>query len=76
MIRVATVLLLGRWVDLVLMVFPATLDGPPVLGIWEIAAVICAASIAICLVDRAFRAAGPVPNNDPYLEESLSYHAG
>ena len=76
MVRVAAVLLLGRWVDLVLMVFPTTLEGTPVVGLWEIAAVVCATSIAICLVDRAFRSAKPIPNNDPYLEESLNYHAG
>lgn len=54
MVRVAMVLLLGRWVDLVLMVFPSTLGGVPAFGVWEIAAIVCAASAGVYLVARAW----------------------
>ncbi len=76
MMKVAVVVLIGRWVDLYLMVFPSTPVGKtPIFGILEIAAIACTAAIGIWLVDRAFRASGPMPINDPYLSESLSYHA-
>ncbi len=75
MMKIAVVLLIGRWVDLVVMVFPPTVGETPVFGVWEVASIACAAAIGLCLVDRAFRGAGPVPRNDPHLDESLHYHA-
>ena len=75
MMRVAVVILVGRWLDLCLMVFPATLGETPVLGIWEIAAVVVVVAFGLILLDRSFQAAQPVPQNDPYLTESLQYHA-
>ena len=69
------VILIGRWVDLYLMVFPATLGETPVFGIWETAAIICAAVTGLSLVDRSFRSANPVPSLDAHCNESLTYHA-
>jgi hypothetical protein len=75
MLKVAVVILIGRWVDLYVMVFPPTVGATPVFGIWEIAAIVSAALTGLILVDRAFKAANPVPRSDPYLTESLNYHA-
>ncbi|MCA9068118.1 MAG: quinol:cytochrome C oxidoreductase, partial [Planctomycetaceae bacterium] len=75
MARVATVLLIGRWVDLYVMVFPSVLKQPPVFGVWEVAGLVCFSAVAVLLVDRTFRLAEPVPVGDPYLSESLHYHA-
>ena len=55
MTKVAIVLLVGRWVDLYLMVFPSTVGESPVFGIWEIATLACATAIGLYLLDRAFR---------------------
>ncbi len=75
MMKVAVVLLIGRWVDLCLMILPATLGDTPVFGIWEVAAMGCLIPAGLVLIDRAFRSAHPVPKNDPYFGESLQYHA-
>ncbi len=76
MMRVAVVVLLGRWVDLYVMVFPATLGETPVFGVWEVAAMCCLTGATGLLFFRAFSAAAPVPERDAYLAESMHYHAG
>ena len=76
MMKVAVVVLIGRWVDLYVMVFPSTLGDSPVFGIWEIASICCLVGTAGLLLFRSFSAAPPVPSHDPYLSESVHYHAG
>ncbi|MBT4866452.1 MAG: hypothetical protein HON53_15215 [Planctomycetaceae bacterium] len=82
MMRVAVVVLIGRWVDLYVMVFPAIKSGEnrlfanPVFGLWEAAAICYLVGTAGLLLLRSFAAAGPIPRNDPYLPESQHYHAG
>ena len=76
MMRVAIVVLAGRWVDLYVMVFPSTLGESPVFGIWEVASICCLLGSAGLLLLQSFAAAPPVPNKDPFLPESLHYHAG
>jgi hypothetical protein len=76
MAKVATVVLIGHWVDLYVTVFPATFPNAPIFGIYELAAIACLAGTATLLFGRAFSAANPVPQRDPYLSESLHYHAG
>lgn len=75
MMKVAVVLLIGRWVDLYLMVFPSTTGDTSTFGIWEFAGVCCVAAAGLTLLDRSFRTSNPVPQNDPLLVESLHYHA-
>ena len=76
MMKIAVVVLIGRWVDLYVMVFPSTLGETPVFGIWEVASICCLLGTAGMLLFRSFAAAAPVPRNDPFLPESLHYHAG
>ncbi|MDP6719218.1 MAG: hypothetical protein QGF59_11240 [Pirellulaceae bacterium] len=73
MMKVAVVVLIGRWVDLYVMVFPSTLGQTPVFGIWEIASICCMLGTAGLLFFRSFAAAAPVPRHDPFLPESLHY---
>ncbi len=83
MMKIAVVVLIGRWIDLYLMVFPAspfdTADVPfgsaPVFGIWEVGAIACLIGVVGCLLLRCFGASNSVPRNDPFLSESLNYHA-
>lgn len=77
MVRVAVVVLIGRWIDLSLMVFPSTLVGePPVIGLWELATVCCVIAVTVLLLQRSFRSADPVVSqDDPFLAESMHYHA-
>lgn len=75
MLRVAVVILVGRGVDVWLMIFPSTLGDTPAFGIWELAAIACVVTAAPLLLARAFASAPPVPVHDPFLPESLHYHA-
>ncbi len=74
MLKVAVIALIGRWVDLYMMIFPPVTGEVPVFGLPEIASFVVVVSLAGLLFVRAFAAAGPVPQNDPYLQESLHYH--
>ncbi len=82
MMKVACVVLIGRWVDLYTMVFPSVLKlkdsplkvSPPLFGIWEIASICFFASLFGLCFAWAFAAAKPVPQHDPYLPESSHYH--
>jgi hypothetical protein len=74
MMKVAVVVLIGRWLDLYLMVFPATMGGAPVFGLWEVAGACFLVGIFGWLFYRSFAKAAPVPEGDPLLEESLQYH--
>lgn len=72
--RVAAVVVIGRWLDLYLMIKPATGVANPSLAPWDIGAIFASTTIFLLLFQRAYRQAGPVPLADPRLEESLSYH--
>jgi hypothetical protein len=76
MMKIAVLVLIGRWIDLYQMVFPATIGDTPVFGGWEVAAIVCGLGLFALLASRAFSSARPVPSYDPYLGESLHYHAG
>lgn len=75
MLKVAVILLLGRWVDLYVMVFPSTIEGAPVFGILELAGASCIAAAGFLLLLKSFGNANALPRADPYLPESLHYHA-
>ncbi|MCC6265353.1 MAG: hypothetical protein IT169_17405 [Bryobacterales bacterium] len=72
--RVAVVVLVGRWLDVYLMVQPAMGGENPSLAIWDIGAVVAASALFVLLFVRGMRQAPPVPAGDPRLAESLHYH--
>ena len=74
MLRICFLLLVGRWLNLYLMVQPVFEEGAPVLGIWEIAPVVGATALFILVLRRGLGAADLVPRGDPYLKESLQHH--
>jgi hypothetical protein len=76
MMRVAVIVLVGRWVDLYIMVYPSTLGATPPFGIWEVASIGCLVGVGSMLLLRSFPTGAPVPVNDPYLAESMHYDAG
>ncbi|MFV0443036.1 MAG: hypothetical protein ACK5Q5_05665 [Planctomycetaceae bacterium] len=73
MLRVAGIVLIGRWVDLSVMVYPPVVGDAPVLGIPEVAGVVAGIGIAVWMFTTAFSRASPMPVRDPLLEESLHY---
>jgi hypothetical protein len=48
----------------------------PIFSIWEAAGIFCLIGAASFLLLRSFATLNPVPRKDPYLAESLHYHAG
>ena len=74
MLKVAVVVLLGRWVDLYVMMFPPVTGDTPVFGFPEVATMACVCGVAVLLFTKSFAGTRPVPKNDPYLAESLHYH--
>ena len=74
MVKIAVVVLLGRWLDLYIMIFPVTGGSTPVIGIWEIAAAGLMIGAFGWLFFRNFSSAASVPKSDPLLSESLHYH--
>jgi hypothetical protein len=74
MMKVAVVVLVGRWVDLYLMVFPSTIGDTPEFGFLEVAGMGLLIGVFGSLFFRSFVKANPVPVGDPLLSESLHYH--
>ncbi|MCW5979699.1 MAG: hypothetical protein KIT09_16590 [Bryobacteraceae bacterium] len=74
LLTVCWVILVGRWVDLYLMIFPPLVGETPAFGIWEVGVMVGAAGLFFLSLFRGLRQARAVPVRDPYLEESLSYH--
>ena len=74
MMKVAVVVLIGRWVDLYITVFPATVGTTAVFGIPEVAAVCGMVGVFGWLFYRSFFAAPPVPSKDPFFSESVHHH--
>lgn len=73
--RVAMVVLLGRWLDLYLMIAPPFAGAQPRVGVWEIGAAAGLAGIFGLALLRALRRAPLVAIRDPQLASSLHYHA-
>ncbi len=74
LLTVSWVILVGRWVDLYLMILPPFAGRNPVFGLWEVGIMAGAAGLFFLTLIRALRQAPAVPVNDPNLAASLSYH--
>jgi hypothetical protein len=74
LLRICALLLVGRWLDLYLMVQPVFEKHAPVLGLWEIATLVGAAALFMVFLRRGLAATNLVPRGDPYLQESLQHH--
>jgi MFS transporter, NNP family, nitrate/nitrite transporter len=64
------VVLVGHWVDLYQMIFPA-FDHPAMVGLVEVAILIGFTSLFLQSVANGLRKSALMPQNDPYLAESL-----
>jgi len=72
---VAVVLLLGRWLDLFVVVGPTVSSEAPALGPFEVVPTLAAGSLLLLGFERVFGRHGAVPRGDPALEASLAHHA-
>ncbi len=75
LVRVCTAVLVGRAVELLVTIAPAVQDGPPVLGVWEVAPIVGAVAFFLFVSLRALARAPAVPTADPDVAYSLHYHA-
>jgi len=71
---VASLVLVGRWLDLYVQVGPPVV-GVPRLGVPEIGITLAFALLFVALCRRALTRATLLPARDPYLAESLAHHA-
>lgn len=72
--RVAGVVVMGRWLDLFLMIQPASGATSPSLSLWVVGAPVAASALFCFVFLRAIGEAEPVPVGDHRLAESLHYH--
>lgn len=71
--RVSMLILIGRWVDIYLMVMPV-FQPSPAIGVWEIGIFLGGISLFLATTFRSLSRAKIIPVNDPLLRESLDRH--
>jgi hypothetical protein len=71
----AVIVVLGRALDLYLMFLPPVMGANPEFHLWEAGAFLALIGVFGLTVIRGLRQAPLVPVGDPYLPESLHYHA-
>jgi hypothetical protein len=72
---VAILLLLGRLLDLYVMIYPPLVGGAPVFGLWEGGILAGGIGLFVLVFQRHFRQAHPLPACDPFLQQSLQPHS-
>jgi hypothetical protein len=73
LMAVAVVVLLGRWLDVYLMIFPPLVGEAPTFGIWELGLTLGGVGAFVFVLAIALKGAPAVPLADPELAESLQY---
>ncbi len=71
MLAACVVLMIGRWLDIYLMVTPANVAQHPGVGLVELCAYLGLGAVFVLVVARALRQAPLLAKNDPYLNEGL-----
>ena len=74
LLRVCVLLLVGRWLDLYVMIQPVFEPDAPRFGIWEIAPIVVAGALFAVVLRRNLETTDLVPRDDPHFEESLRHH--
>ena len=75
LLRVATILLIGRWIDLFWMVIPPFSPTTPQLTIWSFGPMLFSVPLFFWLTFKTFAKSNAIPKKDPMLVESLHYHS-
>ena len=74
LLAVSGLLLVGRWLDLYLMIEPPFHSEGPQLGVWEIFPVLGVLSLFVLVLFRILGRTPVLPSSDPRLAESLHHH--
>jgi hypothetical protein len=72
LLAVAGSVLIGRWLDLHLMIMRPVAGVTPLPSVWEFGLFFGAAGLSVLLIGRALGRAPLIPLKDPFLAESLS----
>jgi hypothetical protein len=70
---VAAIVLVGRWIDVYLLIFPGIVGASPRIGLWEIGLTLGGIGAFGLLLVRNLRSAPSIPIADPQLVDSLQY---
>lgn len=70
---IAILVLLGRWLDLYLMIYPSIFEGDPFFGVWELGVALGGLGAAGALSLWALGRAAIIPLRDPRLAASLAH---
>ena len=70
---IAATVLVGRWLDLYLMIFPSVVGDSPRLAFWEVGTTAGALGCFVLMLVWILRQAPTIPIGDPQLDESLRY---
>jgi len=68
------VILAGHYIDVFVMIMPATVGASWSFGIPEISSILFFIGLFVFSVFRAFANANPIPQGNPFLKESEHYH--
>ncbi len=75
LVKVAAMILFGRWLDLYLLIYPASVGHESVtFGAVELGMAVGAPGVFALVFIRSFRSSAPVPVADPLLTASLNHH--
>lgn len=74
LLRISALLLLGRALDLYLMIYPPLTGKAPAFGGWEVGIALGALGLFVLVFQKVLGSAPAVPIGDPRLEESLHHH--
>ncbi|MBI4164528.1 MAG: hypothetical protein HY508_02210 [Acidobacteria bacterium] len=72
LMRVAVFVLVGRWLDLYLMIVPPHAGDWPPFGVWEVGPAVAAVALGLLASFHYLRQAPIIPVRDPLLAESLA----
>jgi len=74
LLRVATLMLAARWLDLWLMAMPGNFPTRPWPGLYELAGLLGPGALFVFWTARTFQRVPLLAKRDPYLAESLHHH--
>ena len=74
LVKVAAVVLLGRALDMYLLIIPTVSESTPFAGVAPLGILLGAIGVFILAFGTTLSRAALIPLKDPYLEESLHHH--
>ena len=74
LMKIAFIVLIGRILDMYLLIIPNVSESTPFAGIAPLGIIVGAIGVFVFVVGKSLGRAALIPLKDPYLEESLDHH--